>query len=656
MPTKSNSYRPGTGNRSNSSRPGNHRNSGQRQNHGPAPQSRSSAQLNRPSAPQAAAAKAAEPSVKSLVLPPRITVRDLAEKMGCSPIELIKQLMNAGVMANINQEIDYDTAAIVSTDMGFEITEYKEPELVVEVQEEQPTAAPNRRTVYSEEEQKYLRERPPVVTILGHVDHGKTSLLDAIRDSNQAAHEAGFITQHIGAYQVTAQDKLITFLDTPGHEAFTAMRARGANLTDIAVLVVAADDGVQPQTKEAINHARSAQVPIIIALNKIDLPTANQERVKQQLADVGLVVEDYGGDTICVPVSAKAKKGIDDLLGMILLVAEMANYKANPRRNPTGVVIEGRQDSQRGPTATLLVQEGTLKIGDALLVGTCAGKIRAMFDYQNKPIKRATPSAPVVVIGLNGVPQAGDHFEVVENERIARERAASLLQASRESAAAPAQAISLDEIFAQAQAGQIQTLNLILKADVQGSLEPIRGSLEKLEVGELKVRIVHEGVGAISESDVSLATADHAIIIGFNVNIDPAAARQAEQNKIDIRTYNIIYRVIEDVQSALTGMLAPTFHEVSQGKAVVRQVFSITKAGKIAGSQVQEGKALRNAQVRVLRGDKVLFEGKVSSLKRFTEDVREVNTGMECGIGIEGFDDLMPNDIIEFYTMEQDKR
>ncbi|MHB9034365.1 MAG: translation initiation factor IF-2 [Anaerolineae bacterium] len=656
MPASKSNYRPG-GNRPFGNQSGGQGRSQNRSNRGSNSGQRPSTPPSRPSAP-AVAPKPVEPVNKNLVLPARLTVRELAEKMGCSPIELIKQLMNAGVMANINQEIDYDTAAIVAGDMGFEVSEYKAPEPVIEAPA--VTAAPaevkSRKTVYSEEEQKYLRERPPVVTVLGHVDHGKTSLLDAIRNSNQAAREAGFITQHIGAYQVTAQDKLITFLDTPGHEAFTAMRARGANLTDIAVLVVAADDGVQPQTKEAIDHARSAQVPIIVALNKIDLPSANPERVKQQLADVGLVVEEYGGDTICVPVSAKAKTGIDDLLGMILLVSEMANYKANPRRNPTGVVIEGRQDSQRGPTATLLVQEGTLKIGDALLVGTSAGKIRALFDYQNRPIKRATPSTPVVVIGLNGVPQAGDRFEVVENERVARERAESATLAARENSNAPSQAISLADIFAQAQAGQVKTLNLILKADVQGSLEPIRNSLEKLEAGELKVKIMHEGVGAISESDVALATADQAIIIGFNVNIETAAARQAEQNKIDVRTYSIIYRVIEDVQNALTGMLAPTFHEVVQGKAIVRQVFSITKAGKIAGSQVQEGKAQRNAQVRVRRGDKIVFNGKVSSLKRFTEDVREVGTGMECGIGIEGFSDLQPDDIIEFYTMEQDKR
>jgi translation initiation factor IF-2 len=611
---------------------------------------------SRPTAPQALAApKLAEPVNKNLVLPASLTLRELAEKMGCSPIELIKQLMNAGVMANINQAIDYDTAAIVASDMGYEVHEFRAPE-PVQVEEVKAEAPASKKTVYAEDEQKYLRDRPPVVTILGHVDHGKTSLLDAIRDTNVTAREAGGITQHIGAYQVRAQDKIITFLDTPGHEAFTSMRARGANLTDIAVLVVAADDGVQPQTREAIAHARSAQVPIIVALNKVDLASANPERVKQQLVDVGLVVEDYGGDTICVPVSAKAKTGIDDLLGMILLVSEMASYKANPRRNPTGVVIEGRQDRQRGPTATLLVQEGTLKDGDALLVGHTYGKIRALFDDQGKPIKRATPSTPVVVIGLNEVPQAGDRFQVAENERVARDQAEALVLADRETVAAPAPALTLEEYFRLAQEGQIKTLNLILKADVQGSLEPIRNSLEKLEVGDMKVRFVHQGVGAINESDVSLATADQAIILGFNVTVDVPAARQAEASKIDIRTYSIIYRVIEDVQKALAGMLKPTFHEEIMGKAVIRQVFNISKTGKIAGSQVSEGKVTRQATVRVKRGDKVLFDGKISSLKRFTEDVREVTNGMEFGIAMDGFSDLMPGDTFEFYTMVEDKK
>ena len=599
--------------------------------------------------------RAAEPAVatkpKQIELPDAITVRDLADLMGVSPIELIKELMNAGVMANINQQLDRDTATIVAEDMGYIIKEPTPPEPEVEEAEEAPVVVAQRR-VYSEEEKPFLRERPPVVTILGHVDHGKTSLLDVIRETNVQAGEVGGITQHIGAYQVIVNGKAITFLDTPGHEAFTAMRARGASVTDIAILVVAADDGVQPQTIEAINHARAAQVPIIVAINKMDLPTANPDRVKQQLSDRGLVPEDWGGDTICVPVSAKAKQGIDTLLDMILLVAEMGEIVANPRRPGEGVVIEGRLDRSRGPTATLLVQEGVLKEGDALVVGQTYGKIRAMFDYQGQSLKRATPSTPVVVIGLRGVPEAGDRFMVMEDERAARamaeERAVEAGQA-----AGPVRALTLDEIYAQAQAGSVQSLDLILKADVQGSLEPIVSSLEKLDVGDLKVRFVHQGVGNINESDVMLAVASKAIVIGFNVGVDPSAQRLAEAEGIEIRTYNIIYRLIEDMQLALTGMLEPEYEEVVQGRAIVRQVFHVSRFGNVAGSQVQEGKALRNAKVRVKRGGQVLFDGAVASLKRFTEDVREVSAGMECGIGLDGFGDFEEGDIIEFYTVEQ---
>ena len=591
---------------------------------------------------------------KELELPEHITVRDLAEAMRCSPIELIKELMNKGVMANINQLIDYDTAAIVAEDMGYKV-KVKEIAPVEPIQpaevKEAPVQAP-RRQQYSEEDQKYLRGRPPVVTILGHVDHGKTSLLDVIRATNVQAHEAGGITQHIGAYQVQVQDKLITFLDTPGHEAFTAMRARGAEVTDIAVLVVAADDGVQPQTREAINHARAAQVPIIVAINKIDLPTANLDHVKQQLAELGLVPEEWGGDTICVPVSAKTKSGVNSLLDMALLVAEMANFRANPRGKTMGVVIEGKQDRSRGPMTTLLVQDGTLKVGDALLVGETHGKIRAMFDHQGKPLKRATASTPVVIIGLRDVPQAGDRFEVVENERLARELAEQLVQEHRGVEAQPTEALTLEAIYARAQAGAVQSLNLILKADVQGSIDPIKNSLEKLEVGGLKVRFIHQGVGNISESDVSLAVASQAVIVGFSVGVDASAQRMAEAEKVSIRTYDIIYRLIEDIQLALTGMLAPEYKEVILGRAIVRAVFSIPRAGKIAGSQVTEGKALRNSMVRVKRGNGVLYDGRVASLRRFTEDVREVTIGMECGVGVEGFSSYAENDILEFYAQE----
>lgn len=599
----------------------------------------------------AAAALAAETQPKELELPEQITVRDLAEKMGCSPIELIKELMNAGVMANINQGIDYDTAAIVAEDMGYEVRELKPPEPEPQAEDQTLTRIVSRR-VYTEEEQKYLRARPPVVTILGHVDHGKTSLLDVIRQTDVQATEAGGITQHIGAYQVSVRDKPITFLDTPGHEAFTAMRARGASVTDIAVLVVAADDGVQPQTREAIDHARAAQVPIIIALNKIDLATANPDLVKQQLSDLGLAPEDWGGETICVPVSARTHEGIDALLEMILLVAEMGELQANPRRPCEGAVIEGRLDRSRGPTATVLVQEGTLKVSDALVVGQSYGKIRAMFSYQGKRLSRATPSTPVVVIGLHEVPQAGDRFEVAEDERSARALAESRALELEEKGARPAEALSLEDIYEQAQAGSVQSLNLILKADVQGSLEPVVDSLEKLEIGGLSVKFVHQGVGSIGESDVMLAVASRAIILGFNVDADPATRRMAEAEGVDIRTYDVIYRIIEDVQLALTGMLEPEYEEVVQGQAIVRQVFRISRIGSIAGIQVTAGKALRNSMVRVKRDSVVLHDGRIGSLKRFTEDVREVNTGLECGVGIDNYNDFQVDDILEFYTQE----
>lgn len=590
-----------------------------------------------------------DPRSKELELPETITVRELANLMGCSPIELIKALMNAGVMANINQQIDYETAAIVAEEMGYRV---KEPQPPAPEVKEETTPQPARRRVYTEEEQKYLRERPPVVTILGHVDHGKTSLLDVIRATNVQAREAGGITQHIGAYQIQVQGKSITFLDTPGHEAFTAMRARGASVTDIAVLVVAADDGVQPQTLEAISHARAAQVPIIVALNKIDLPTANPERVKQQLAENGLVVEDWGGDTICVPVSAKTKVGIDTLLDMILLVAEMSDLKANPRAKAQGTVIEGKLDRTRGPSATLLVQEGTLRVGDVLLVGRTYGKVRAMYDHQGKPLKQALPSTPVVVTGLHDVPEAGDKFEVVDSERQAKELAEQRMLEYQAAASRPVQMLTLDEIYQRAQAGSVQALNLILKVDVQGSVEPIRNSLEKIDVSDLKIKFVHHGVGNVSESDVMLAAASQAIIIGFNVAVEPAAQRLAEAEGVSIRLYNVIYELIDDVQRALTGMLQPEYKEVIQGRAVVREVFNISRVGKVAGVQVLEGKALRNAKVRVKRGETVLHDGRVGSLKRFTEDVREVSAGLECGVSVEGFGGFQAGDILEFYTQE----
>ncbi len=595
----------------------------------------------------------AKPESMDIELPQAITVRDLADLMQRSPIELIKELMNAGVMANINQQIDYDTAAIVAEDMGFHVVEPTVEEPEEELQAETTPVAVRKRREYSEEEARYLRPRPPVVTILGHVDHGKTSLLDVIRRTSVQASEAGGITQHIGAYQVDVKGQRITFLDTPGHEAFTAMRARGASITDIAVLVVAADDGVQPQTREAIDHARAAQVPIVVALNKIDLASANPDHVKQQLSDLGLVPEDWGGETICVPVSARTREGIGALLDNILIVAEMADLKANPRRTAEGVVVEGRLDRSRGSTATLLVQDGTLQAGDSIVVGLTYGKIRAMFDYTGATLDKAGPSTPVVVIGLRDVPAAGDTFVVVENERKARDLAEQRVEEQHSKSSHARAALTLEEVFSQAQAGKVQSLNLILKADVQGSLEPIRHSLEQIEVKDLSVTFVHEGVGTIAESDVMLAVASHAIIIGFNVGVDPSAERLAEAEGVDIRVYDIIYRVIEDVEKALTGMLEPEYEDVLQGRAIVRQVYRISRVGLVAGAQIVEGRGLRNATARILRDGKQIHQGRVSSLKRFTEDAREVTTGLECGIGVDGASDIQEGDIIEFYTREQ---
>lgn len=595
----------------------------------------------------------AKPESMDIELPPAITVRDLADLMHRSPIELIKELMNAGVMANINQQIDYDTAAIVAEDMGFRVVEPTVEEPEEELQAEATPVAVRKRREYTEEEAKYLRPRPPVVTILGHVDHGKTSLLDVIRRTRVQASEAGGITQHIGAYQVDVKGELITFLDTPGHEAFTAMRARGASVTDIAVLVVAADDGVQPQTREAIDHARAAQVPIVVALNKMDLASANPDHVKQQLSDLGLVPEDWGGETICVPVSARTQEGIGALLDNILIVAEMADLKANPRRTAEGVVVEGRLDRSRGSTATLLVQEGTLQAGDSIVVGLTYGKIRAMFDYTGATLDKAGPSTPAVVIGLRDVPAAGDSFIAVETERKARELAEQRVEEHHSKSSHPTAALTLEEVFSQAQAGKVQSLNLILKADVQGSLEPIRNSLEQIEVKDLSVTFVHEGVGTIAESDVMLAVASNAVIIGFSVGVDPSAERLAEAEGVDIRVYDIIYRVIEDVEKALTGMLEPEYEDVLQGRAIVRQVYKISRVGLIAGAQISEGRGLRNATARIIRDGKQIHQGRVSSLKRFTEDVREVTTGLECGIGVDGANDIQEDDIIEFYTREQ---
>jgi translation initiation factor IF-2 len=598
------------------------------------------------------AATQAATTSKVITFPAIITVRDLSILLNSSPINIIRELMKNGVMANINQEIDFDTAAIIAGDLGFEAEKEKVPEPVVE--EVQPPT--RKRREYTPEETAKLKVRPPVVTIMGHVDHGKTSLLDNIRQTNVVASEVGGITQHIGAYQVEKQGKKITFLDTPGHEAFTAMRARGAMVTDIAVLVVAADDGVQPQTIEAINHARAAQVPIIVALNKIDRPNANPEAVKRQLSDVGLLVEDYGGDVICVPVSAKQRINLDTLLEMILLVAEMADLKANPEAPASGAVIEGRRDKAKGPLATLLVQEGTLHINDYLVIGNIAGKVRAMLDDKGQRLDSAPPSMPVVVLGLNDVPNAGEPFRVVGAEHEARALAAA--EATRRQTEAMVQKpkmLTLDEFFAQAQAGVAKELRIILKADVQGSIEPIANSIEKLGDAKLQVKLLHTGTGNIRESDIMLAVASQAIVIGFSVQVDPPASRMAESEGVDVRVYDIIYRLVEDIDLALKGMLEPTFKEVVIGHVEVRAVFTVPGKKQVAGGLVTDGIAARNASVRVRRGGEVLFEGAVGSLRRFKDDVREVSAGMECGVGVEGFNNIAVGDILEFHRKEQEK-
>ena len=532
---------------------------------------------------------------KAILISDFLTVRELADLMAVSPIDVIKELMKNGILANINQQIDFETAAIVAEEMGFEAKAEAPPPIVEEIP---VIPRPLKERFYKDEAPENLRPRPPVVTMLGHVDHGKTTMLDVIRHTNVVAGEAGGITQHVGAYQVEHDGQKITFLDTPGHEAFTAMRARGAQGADITILVVAADDGVMPQTQEAIDHARAARAPIIVALNKMDKPNANPDRVKQQLADVGLQIEEWGGDTICVPVSAKMKTGIDELLDNILAVAELAELKANPNREALGTVIEGKLDKSRGPTATLLVQNGTLRLGEAVLIEDTHGRIRAMFNERGEPVKEAPPSMPVVVLGLSDVPQPGDTFRVVESERTARAMAAERAEEKAQAAVRPARVLSLDEIFAQIQAGQVKELNLILKADVQGTIEPVVSSLEKLGDKDLKVNILHKGAGNVGESDVMLAVASRAIIVGFNVQIDPAASRSAEAEGVDIRLYNVIYKLIDDVDKALKGLLEPVYKDVVIGHAEVRAVFSIPRVGNIAGVYVTDGQIMRNALAR----------------------------------------------------------
>lgn len=567
-----------------------------------------------------------------------LTVGEFAEKMGRPTSEIIKKLMLLGVMATINQEIDVETMTIVAEDFGVTVKEVEPEADATEIEE--IVDAP-----------ESLQPRPPVVTIMGHVDHGKTSLLDVIRKTNVTAGEAGGITQHIGAYQIRYEGNKITFLDTPGHEAFTAMRLRGAQSTDIAVLVVAADDGVMPQTIEAINHAKSADVPIIVAINKMDKPGANPDHVKQQLTEHGLVPEEWGGDTIMVPVSAKKHQGISELIENILLVAEVMELKANPNRRAQGVVIEAQLDKGRGPVCTMLVQKGSLRIGDSVLAGTAYGKVRAMTNERGEAVKVARPSMPVEILGFNDVPQAGEIIDSVDDsqarsvaeKRIAKARIEELKNKSK---------VTLDDIFNQIQEGELKDLNIIIKADVQGSVEALRQSLEAIKNPEVRIVIVHAAVGAINESDVMLASASNAIIMGFNVRPDATVRKAAEKEKVDLRTYRVIYDAINDVESAMRGMLTPEFKEVIQGRAEVRQVISTPKA-IVAGSYVQEGVITNTSDIRLIRDGIVVFEGKVDSLRRFKDEVKEVKQSFECGISLEGYRDIKESDIIEAYTMEE---
>lgn len=588
-------------------------------------------------------------SNKTIELPPTITVRELAQAIQSSPIEVIKNLMANGVMANINQQIDFDTAAIVAAEMGYEATlETPEPSA-----EEDAGEIPLWRRLIANEPADELEPRPPVVTILGHVDHGKTTLLDAIRHTNVAGGEAGGITQHIAAYQVEHNGRTITFLDTPGHAAFTAMRARGAQGADIVILVVAADDGVMPQTREAAAHAKAAHVPIIVALNKIDKSNADRDRVKQQLAEIGLVPDDWDGDTIIVPISAKQKRGLDDLLEAISLVADNMDIRANPKGRVIGTVIEAERDRAKGVLASLLVQNGGLEVGDVVVVGNTYGRLRAMFDFRGRKLRRAGPSTPVAVMGLNDVPAAGDQFQVVASEKDARVIVEERIQAQNQAASASKVAVTLEQLFDRFQAGELRELRLIVKADVQGSLEPIISSLNDMSKGEIKINILHAETGNIGENDVMLASASHAIVIGFNVVADSPARRLAEAEGVSIRLYDIIYRLTEDIEKALKGMLEPEEKETVIGHAEVRAVFHISKVGNIAGCRVTDGEVRRNARIRVRRRGETVHEGSLSSLKHLQDDVREVRTGFDCGIAIKNFDQFEVGDILESYTVEK---
>jgi len=585
---------------------------------------------------------------KYVELSSNISIRDLAEKIEISPIDIIKKLMTNGVIANINQQIDFDTAAIVAEEFGFEAKLQALPEAEVL---EDGSETPRWRQMIEDEDPDSLVERPPIVTILGHVDHGKTTLLDAIRETDVADGEAGGITQHIGAYQIRHQDQIITFLDTPGHAAFTAMRARGAQGADIAVLVVAADDGVMPQTREALAHVRAAGVPVLVALNKVDRPNANPEKVLRELADVGLVPDQWEGDTIIVPVSAKERTGVEDLLEAILLIREETDIRANPNGKVIGTVIEAEVDKARGVMTTLLVQNGCLKVGDIVVTGDTCGKVRAMFDFQGKKLKEASPSTPVSVLGLSAVPEAGQLFWTAKSEREARMIVEEYQEARK--VKTEKQSLTLDQIFEAFKAGQAEELRLVIKADVQGSLEPITSSLADIYIGDIKVHVLHAATGNIGENDVMLASASKAILIGFNVEADNAARKAAEAEHVDIRTYNIIYRLVEDIEKALKGMLEPEIKREIVGRAEVLATFRVPKLGQIAGCRVLDGSLQRNGSIRLLRVDEEIFDGPIASLKRERDDVREVRQGFECGIGLKGFTEFKVGDILECYKMKE---
>jgi len=586
---------------------------------------------------------------KKIILPYSISVRQLAEKLEASPIDVIKVLMGNGVMASINQSVDFDTAAVVASELGFE----PELEKIEEETPEEKGEVPLWRQVIDNEAEEDLVARPPVVTMLGHVDHGKTTLLDAIRDANVAAGEEGGITQGIGAYQVEHEGQKITFLDTPGHAAFTSMRARGAQGADIVILVVAADDGVMPQTREAANHAKAARVPIVVALNKMDLPSANPERVKKQLSEIGLIPDDWEGDTIVVPVSAVKMEGLDDLMEAILLVADNMKIKANPDGEPLGTVVEAELDKSRGAMATLLLQNGTIKVGNTILAGKSHGRIRAMFDFRGNRIKDAGPSTPFVVMGLNDVPRAGDFFRVVGSEKEARAIVEEMK--AEEKSQKFIQRATLEDLFERLQAGEEQALRLIVKADVQGSLEPIVNSLKDLgeKQSEVSIEILHQETGNVTESDVMLAAASDAIVIGFSVDSDNAAERLADIEGVSIRLYTIIYRLIEDIEKALEGMLEPEMVEKVIGRAKVLATFKVSRYKVAAGCRVIEGEIRRNGRIRVIRNKRVLFDGEIGSLKREKDDVREVREGFECGISMKQFHEFQEGDELEGYVIEE---